>query len=62
MNSVLAGLQLTTYLVYIDDIIIVGNTFDQHLFNLQQVLERLKQAGLKVQPSSSSKRLPFWAM
>ena len=51
MNSVLAGLQWSSCLVYIDDIIIVGKTFDQHLFNLQQVFHRLKQAGLKVQPS-----------
>ena len=50
MNSVLAGLQWTTCLVYIDDIILVGNTFDQHLNNVQCVLECLKQAGLKVQP------------
>ena len=32
--------------VYIDDIIIVGKTFDQHLFNLQQVFHRLKQTGI----------------
>lgn len=51
MNSVLAGLQWSSCLVYIDDIIIVGKTFDQHLFNLQQVFHRPKQAGLKVQPS-----------
>ena len=50
MNSILAGLQWTTCLVYIDDIIIVGRTFDEHLNNLQRVFERLKQAGLKVQP------------
>ena len=50
MNSILAGLQWTTCLVYIDDIIIVGRTFDEHLNNLQHVFERLKQAGLKVQP------------
>ena len=51
MNSVLAGLQWTSCLVYIDDIIVVGNSFDQDLSNLQQVFERLKQAGLKVHPS-----------
>ena len=50
MNSVLAGLQWTTCIVYIDDIIVVGNTFDQHLDNLQCIFECLKQAGLKVQP------------
>ena len=51
MNSVLAGLQWTSCLVYIDDIIVVGNSFDQDLSNLQQIFERLKQAGLKVHPS-----------
>ena len=50
MNAVLAGLQWTSCLVYIDDIIVVGSTFDQHLSNLQKVFERLKQAGLKLQP------------
>ena len=50
MNSVLAGLQWSTCLVYIDDIIIVGKTFDEHLKNLQHIFECLKQAGLKVQP------------
>ena len=50
MNSVLAGLQWTTCLVYIDYIIVVENTLDQYLNNLQCVFEWLKQAGLKVQP------------
>ena len=51
MNLVLAGIQWNTCLVYIDDIIIFGKTFDQHLHNLQQVLDRLRQAGLKLHPS-----------
>ena len=51
MNLVLAGIQWHSCLVYIDDIIIFGKTFDQHLHNLQQVLDRLRQAGLKLQPS-----------
>jgi len=45
MNSVLARLQWSSCLVYIDDIIVVDSSFDQHLSNLQQVLEWLKQAG-----------------
>ena len=49
MDSVLAGLQWSTCLVYLDDIIIMGRTFNEHLANLQQVFERLKQAGLKLQ-------------
>ena len=36
--------------MYIDDIIVVGSNFDQHLSNLQKVFERLKHAGLKLQP------------
>jgi len=50
MNSALAGLQWTSCLVCIDNIIIVGKTFEEHLHNLHQVFEKLRQAGLKVQP------------
>lgn len=49
MDSVLAGLHWRNCLVYIDDIVVIGKSFDEHLYNLQQVLERLKQAGLKLQ-------------
>ena len=40
MSSVLTWLKWTNCLVYIDDIIIVGRTFDKHLNNLQHVFER----------------------
>lgn len=50
MDMVLAGLQWTNCLVYIDDIIVVGRTFPQHLANLTQVFDRLREAGLKLQP------------
>ena len=50
MDSVLAGLHWRDCLVYIDDIVVVGKSFEEHLHNLQQVLERLRQAGLKLQP------------
>ena len=50
MDSVLAGLHWRNCLVYIDDIVVIGKSFDEHLCNLQQVLERLRQAGLKLQP------------
>ena len=52
MDSVLAGLHWRDCLVYIDDIVVVGKSFEEHLHNLQQVLERLRQAGLKLQPAS----------
>ena len=51
MDSVLAGLQWKSCLVYLDDIIICGKTFEEHLSNLRAVFECLKQAGLKLQPT-----------
>ena len=51
MDLVLAGLQWSHCLVYIDDVIILGRDYDDHLQNLQVVFERLLQAGLKLKPS-----------
>ena len=48
MDRILMGLQWTSYLVYIDDIIIVGKTFEEHLSNLEEVFKRLAQVGLKL--------------
>ena len=50
MDMVLAGLQWTNCLVYLDDVIVVGRTFHEHLQNLRAVFERLRAAGLKLQP------------
>ena len=50
MDMVLKGLLWHSCLVYIDDIIIFGKTFEQHLTNLAKVLERIEHAGLKLQP------------
>ena len=50
MDSVLAGLHWKSCLVYIDDVVVVGKSIDEHLLNLQQVVEHLRQAGLKLQP------------
>jgi len=50
MDSVLAGLHWKTCLVYIDDIIVIGRSFEEHLCNLQAVFERLRKVGLKLQP------------
>ena len=50
MDMVLMGLQWTSCIVYIDNIIIVGKDFNDHLNNLRHVFERLDKAGLKLQP------------
>ena len=51
MDLVLAGLQWNNCLVYLDDILIVGKTFDDQLHNLSFVFDRTRGAGLKLKPS-----------
>ena len=54
MDLVLAGLQWSHCLVYLDDVIILGATFEQHLSNLKSVLDRLREPGLKLKPTKCS--------
>ncbi|KAG1941111.1 interleukin-1 receptor accessory protein-like 1-A [Pimephales promelas] len=54
MDLVLADLQWTTCLVYLDDIIVFGRTFGEHLQRLDEVLGKLRHANLKVKPSKCS--------
>ena len=51
IDCVLAGLQWLSCLVYIDDIIVIGRSFEEHLHHLQQILHHLKSAGLKIHPN-----------
>ena len=51
MDLVLTGLHWSQCLVYLDDIIIFGKTFEEHLTRLRIVLERLDQVGLTLKPS-----------
>ena len=48
MQHVLAGLDWNTCLVYIDDIIIYGSTFEEHLQRLREVFQRLDDNNLIV--------------
>ncbi len=50
MELVLSGLHWQTCLIYLDDIIIFGKTFAEMIKNLDLVLERFAQAGLKLKP------------
>lgn len=50
MQLVLAGLDKRTAMAYLDDLIIMSSTCEDHLANLDGVLHRLGEAGLKVRP------------
>lgn len=50
MTNILSDLIGKCCLVYLDDIIIFGNSLQQHLENLDKVLKRLIEANLKIQP------------
>ncbi|GFV80026.1 retrovirus-related Pol polyprotein from transposon 17.6 [Trichonephila clavipes] len=51
METVLGGFSYEVCLVYLDDIIIVGRSFEEHLKNIRRVLQKLKEANLKLSPS-----------
>ena len=48
METVLAGLARKTCMVYIDDILVFSKTFEEHLTHLEQIFNRLRQAGLRL--------------
>ena len=50
MERVFAGLTFLILLIYLDDIIVYSKTFEEHLKNLRLILERLKEANLKLNP------------
>ena len=54
MEMVLRGINWERCLVYLDDIIVFGQSFDQALTNLVQVFKHLRQSGLRLKPSKCS--------
>ena len=50
MGRVLSGLIPKKCMVYLDDILVVGRTFQEHLDNLREVTKRLRYAGLRLKP------------
>ena len=50
MEQVLRGLHWKTALLYLDDVIVISPDFQSHLQRLEEVLQRLHQAGLKLKP------------
>ena len=50
MNLVLRGLTWKTVLAFLDDILVLGGSFEEHLQNLAEVFLRLREYGLKLKP------------
>ena len=50
MEQVLAGLPLNTALIYLDDVLVAGRTFAEHIANLRVVFQRFRRASLKLNP------------
>ena len=51
MNLTLSGMLWSERLIYLDDIIIFGRTFEEHLSHLASVLERPREVNLKAKLS-----------
>ena len=63
MSIVLQGCQKVVY--YIDDILVTGQTRQEHEENVDRVFQRLEQFGLRVRPSKCKffqEKVEFWAM
>lgn len=50
MNLVLRGLHWKTVLAFLDDILVLGKDFKEHLNNFTDVLKRFRLFGLKLKP------------
>ena len=50
MQKVLAGLEWKTCFVYLDDVLVVSETFQDHLLHLREVFSRLRAANLRLKP------------
>ncbi|CAC5409542.1 Transposon Ty3-I Gag-Pol polyprotein,Transposon Ty3-G Gag-Pol polyprotein [Mytilus coruscus] len=51
IELILRSLQWQTVLIYLEDVIIYSSNIDEHFKHLNEVLTRLKNAGLKLKPS-----------
>ena len=50
MDLVLSGLQWVSCLVYLDDVVVFGKSFEEHLKNMELIFARIREAGLKLKP------------
>ncbi len=54
IDRVLKGLTWKQCLVYIDDVLVFSKTFEKHLLDINEVMNRFKLSGLKLKPSKCS--------
>lgn len=54
MTVAMTGFNLEKCLIYLDDLIIFGKTFDEQNRNLVSVFERLRKVNLKLNPTKCS--------
>ena len=50
MQEVFRGLNWKFVLIYLDDVIVFSNSFNEHVDHLRQVFQRLREANLKLKP------------
>ena len=51
MSEILRGINWIHTLIYVDDIVVFSRSLEEHQQYLQDVFDRLKEAGLKLKPS-----------
>ena len=51
METMLSGLLWKKCIIYIDDVIIFGETFEEHLRNIEEVLDRMRRFNVLAKPS-----------
>ena len=51
MEQCLEGVRDDICIPYLDDVIVYGKDFDSHLADIQRVLRRLRENGIKLKPS-----------
>ena len=54
MQTILAGLEWKSCYVYMDDILVYSKTWEEHLNHIQEVFDRLPDAGLTLKPAKCS--------
>ena len=62
MQRWVGDLHLKQCVVFLDDILVYSDTLDEHLTRLEAVFKRLKDCGLKLQPSKCEFLKTEWGM